>query len=181
MRARAGLAMALMEEAEYDEAIGHFQELLRLNPGDNQGNRYHLARCLLEADRLDELDGLLNRAEYKDEFSPEWAYTRTLLSYRRGGDSPEARRQLTEARRANPHVVPLLTGSAEMPPLAPLSYSTGSVDEAVSCVLLYGPAWAQTEGALAWLQSLSAPQEKRAKQSPRGRSRQQKQTKKKPR
>jgi hypothetical protein len=29
----------------YEEAAVEFRDMLRLNPNDNQGNRYHLARC----------------------------------------------------------------------------------------------------------------------------------------
>ncbi len=46
MRARAGLAAALDALGEVDAAIGNYQEMLRLNPGDNQGIRYVLTRCL---------------------------------------------------------------------------------------------------------------------------------------
>src|SRR5947199_51392 len=37
MRARAGLAQALWTSGSRDEAIAHYREMLRLNPGDNQG------------------------------------------------------------------------------------------------------------------------------------------------
>ena len=33
---------------EVDEAIGHYGDMLRLNPNDNQGIRYVLARCLMK-------------------------------------------------------------------------------------------------------------------------------------
>jgi hypothetical protein len=36
MRARQGLAMRLNDAGRADEAIGHYRELLRFNPGDNQ-------------------------------------------------------------------------------------------------------------------------------------------------
>ena len=44
MRARAGLAATLNALGEVDAAIGHFRELLRLNPNDNQGIRYSSPR-----------------------------------------------------------------------------------------------------------------------------------------
>ncbi|HSV13815.1 MAG TPA: tetratricopeptide repeat protein [Tepidisphaeraceae bacterium] len=178
MRARGTLAATLMRIEQYDEAIVHFQELLRLNPGDNQGNRYMLAQCLLYTNRLDELDELLNRAEYKDEFSAEWAYTRTLLSYRRGGDSPEARQQLLEAHRTNPNVVSLLTGKAKMRPGPPMPYSPGDMNEAVNCVMQLGAAWDETDGAIEWLQTVTAPLEKRTQPS-HGEGERQKKDKKK--
>src|SRR5262245_39259464 len=40
MRAREGLASKLWTMGRRDEAIKHLQDMLRLNPGDNQGVRY---------------------------------------------------------------------------------------------------------------------------------------------
>jgi len=48
MRAKAGLADALWDLGREDDAILHLCELLELNPGDNQGNRYTLFNRLLE-------------------------------------------------------------------------------------------------------------------------------------
>ena len=48
MRARAGLASTLLKLGDVDGAIDHFQDILRLNPNDNQGIRYILLGCLLE-------------------------------------------------------------------------------------------------------------------------------------
>ena len=47
MRARHGLAQALWDKGLRDEAVEHYQEMLRLNPNDNQGIRYPLIDCLL--------------------------------------------------------------------------------------------------------------------------------------
>src|SRR5215204_998734 len=52
MRARAGVAECLWEMGEAARAVEHYQELLRLNPGDNQGNRHPLARLLLQRGRM---------------------------------------------------------------------------------------------------------------------------------
>jgi hypothetical protein len=151
MRARQELARTLMDLEKYSEAADHLREMLRLNPGDNQGNRYLLAQCLLHANRLDELDALLNDPEYTDSHSAEWTFTRALLAYRRGGDSPEARERLKEAHRSNVFVTPLLTGRAEMPPYSPQSYTPGGADEAVLCVEQIAPGWFDTPGAMEWL------------------------------
>ena len=59
MRARLGLGEALWATGEKDAAIENFQEMLELNPGDNQGIRYVLAAKLLAAGRMNELKSLL--------------------------------------------------------------------------------------------------------------------------
>ena len=43
MRARLGLALQLWTAGRRDEAVTHLQDMLRLNPNDNQGVRYTLA------------------------------------------------------------------------------------------------------------------------------------------
>ena len=55
MRAREGLASKLWTMGRRDEAIKHLQDMLRLNPGDNQGVRYTLAGWLLAEGRDEEL------------------------------------------------------------------------------------------------------------------------------
>src|SRR6185312_821671 len=78
MRARLGLAHSLWTTGRRDEAVRHLQDMLRLNPNDNQGIRYTLAGFLLFLDRDDELAKLL--AQYPDEGSATWAYTHALVA-----------------------------------------------------------------------------------------------------
>jgi len=92
MRARAGVAECLWEMGEARRAVEHYQELLRLNPGDNRGNRYLLARLLLQEGRGEELGALLK--EYGEDASAEWLYTRALWLFRNEGESPRASRSL---------------------------------------------------------------------------------------
>jgi tetratricopeptide (TPR) repeat protein len=95
MRVRAGVAECLWEMGEAERAIEHYQELLQLNPGDNHGNRYPLARLLLQEGKNEELGALLK--EYEEEASAEWFYTRALWLFRSEGASPRASRSLQEA------------------------------------------------------------------------------------
>ena len=114
--ARLGLADMLWTLGRRDEAVEHLQDMLRLNPNDNQGVRYTLAAWLLNLDRDDDLDRLLD--QYPDEGSAAWAYTRALLAFRREGDTPEARKLLQEARKRNKHVPDYLLGHEPLPPRA---------------------------------------------------------------
>src|SRR5262249_53578686 len=61
MRARAGLANALWSAGRREQAIAHLQDMLRLNPNDNQGIRYTLAGFLLAEDRDEDLARLLDQ------------------------------------------------------------------------------------------------------------------------
>lgn len=65
MRARAQLAALLNEVSKLDEAVEHYEEMLRLNSGDNQGLRYPLLGCYLEQRNLDGVERLFGK--YPDE------------------------------------------------------------------------------------------------------------------
>lgn len=149
MRARLGLAHCLEELGRVDEAIGHYQELLRLNPNDNQGVRYVLLPVLLAAARDTEAGALL--AHFEEDISAAWRYGWALWTFRREGDSQLARERLREAVRANRHVPKYLSGKAEWPGPLPESYAFGSEEEAVICADELVDAWRATPGAERWL------------------------------
>ena len=149
MRAREGLANCLWEAGRREEAAEHCRDMLRLNPNDNQGIRYRLATMLLDLGQHDELERLI--AQYKDDCSAEWAYTRALLAFRRDGDAPGARKLLMAAKKVNAHVPDYLCRIKPMPRNAPAYITMGGEDEAVSYAAQFLPAWKETPGATAWL------------------------------
>ena len=67
-----------------DEAIEHYQALLRLNPDDTQGVRYVCLIALLAAGRDVEAGALL--ARYPDDADTLWCYGAALWAYRQEGD-----------------------------------------------------------------------------------------------
>lgn len=149
MRARFGLAQCLEALDRRDEAIEHYRELIRLNPGDNQGVRYSLLAALLLAGRDDDAATLLD--QYGDESTALWRYGRALSVFRREGDSRAARERLREAFRTNRHVPQLLAADSEWPGPEPASYAPGSREEAVICDAELGEAWRATPDAARWL------------------------------
>lgn len=149
MRARLGLAQCLEELGLIDEAIGHYQELLRLNLNDNQGVRDILLPTLLAEGRDADAGALLQ--QYADDVSATWKYGWALWTFRREGDSQLARDRLRDAVRANRHVLRYLTGKAEMPDLLPDLYAFGSAEEAILCADDLQDAWRATPGADRWL------------------------------
>lgn len=151
MRARFGLAQCLEELGRRDETIGHYRELLRLNPSDNQGVRYSLLTALFTAGLDDEAGGLLQ--QFKDEPTALWQYGRTLWTFRREGDSPVARASLRRALGANRRVPKYLTGKEELPHTDPFSYALRSEEEAVICARALANAWQTMPGAVEWLRT----------------------------
>lgn len=155
MRARASLAQTLLQLGEEAAAIAHLQALLVLNPGDNQGLRYGLLACLLRRNDGPALAKLL--ADYEDEGSPFWLYTRALLGFReRGPDDPEAQDLARGGLKGNAHVAGILAGTEKPVAMEGDGYMVGGPDEATWYLLECGDAWLETPGAVAWLIQLAA-------------------------
>jgi len=150
MRARHGLALALLALGEDEAAIEHFRAMLKLNPGDNQGIRYLLLAGLLRRDDIGAAKAVL--AVYADEWSAFWLYTRALVAYREGkGSTPATVKLLKDAQSANEYV-PAILADAAPPRLSGSDYVTfGGADEAAEYVRECGGAWRNTPGAVEWL------------------------------
>ncbi len=149
MRARLGLAEILWEMDERQAAIAHAKELLRLNPGDNQGVRYILANWLLAVGDDAALTPLL--ARFPDDGSAQWAYTAALHTFRQSGAGRKADNALKKALDANPYVPFYLLGLKPPPKHMPEYYGMGDESEAVVYVFESVEGWVETEGALEWL------------------------------
>ena len=150
MRARYALAVALWDAGRRDEAADHLTDMLRLNPGDNQGVRYALMNWLVILGRKADLTALLRR--FTAPRDTQWAFPAALAAFRSKGDTAAARKALTTALAANPHVAPLLTGRRKRPKAMPGYYSPGDRNEAVIYVAEGGAdTWSAIPGAVAWL------------------------------
>ena len=154
MRARHGLAQALWAAGRRDETVDHYQDMLRLNPNDNQGIRYLLLNCLLELGRDADAAELLR--QYKDDGAAAWAYSEALLLFRREGDGKASRAALNRAVKANAHVPAYLCGRKNLPRELPALIGMGDKDEAVAYVHDAASAWAAARGATAWLDAAAA-------------------------
>jgi tetratricopeptide (TPR) repeat protein len=151
MRAREGLIQTLWALGECDEAIKHCQEMLKLNPNDNQGIRYLLVGYLAESGRYDELQKHLYSKRYKDDGAAVWCYTKALLSFIKEGPSPKANRLLRVALECNLHVPKYLTGKKKLSKTPPPYITPGGEDEAYSYALDLLPTWKKVPGAIEWL------------------------------
>lgn len=149
MRALDGFAETLLDTGAYEEALEPLRELIRLNPNDAQGARYRLANALLVLRRDGELGKLLDA--YPDEDSVDWIYNRTLLVFRREGDSPGARSRLALALRRNRFVPKYLLLGEPVPPVPATYLGLDEEAEAMSYAGLAAEAWEGTPGALGWL------------------------------
>jgi tetratricopeptide (TPR) repeat protein len=155
MRARAGLAATLNALGEVDAAIGHYREMLRLNPNDNQGIRYVLAACLIKRGDPKALEELFKK--YNEDGSALWLYSRALVAFReKGGSDVEANEFAVNAFRANRHVPSVLNGSKKAKPSTSGYVTMGGEDEAAHYFEEWGFEWITTPGAVDWLTKTTA-------------------------
>jgi tetratricopeptide (TPR) repeat protein len=134
-----------------DEAIGHYRELLRLNPTDNQGVRYGLLKVLFASELDQEAMALLE--QFPDDPTAMWLYGRALSAFRRHEGSLDARARLRRALGANRSVAKYLTGKKRLPPDDPTSFALASEEEAVICARALATAWRATPRAVDWLRN----------------------------
>jgi tetratricopeptide (TPR) repeat protein len=159
MRARAGLASALWKRGRRREAICHLQDMLRLNPNDNQGVRYILLGYLAATD---DHEGIAKLGETYDEYMAMWLWPLALAAFRREGDTEQSRQALHAAIGSNSHVPRYLLGEKKLPKCRPDYYGIGDDREAVLYVSEFGESWGATPGAMEWLRA-SAPATPRKK------------------
>ncbi len=148
MRALEGLAQVEWYLGEHQEAIAHAQEMLRLNPNDNQGIRYVLASWLLAEGRDADLERLLK--QYREDVSATWAYTNALAMFRREGVGRKADAALRKALKTNRFVPLFLLGLKKLPRHLPEYIGLGDENEAVAYIAEGAASWLATPGALEW-------------------------------
>jgi tetratricopeptide (TPR) repeat protein len=155
MRARAGLAATLSILGEVDAAIGNYQDMLMLNPNDNQGIRYVLAECLMRRGDTEALKKLLK--QYDEDGSALWLYTQALVAFRENEAGDKKAEELVEkAWNANSHVPAVLSGTKKAKPSTNGYVTMGGEDEAAHYVEKWGFDWLTTPGAIDWLRKIAA-------------------------
>jgi len=163
MRARAGLAATLGALGETDAAISHYQDMPRLNPGDNQGIRYALAACLMKRGDTEALKKLLKR--FEEDCSASWLYTQALIAFRENEPREEKAEELAKkACKAKSHVPAVLAGRKKAQPSTTGYLTVGGEDEADDYFEEWGFEWLTTPGAIDWLTNIAAEM---ATQTPR--------------
>jgi tetratricopeptide (TPR) repeat protein len=161
MRARTALAQLLADTGRADEARAHYEDMLRLNPGDNQGLRYLLLPLLLEARDDEAAAALLER--YDGDVLAMWPYAAALVTFRREGDSAAAEAAITRAIQSNPYVIGYLLAPETLPEDPPPYVTVGGRDDAASAARALLPAFEETPGATEWVHIQPRSRRRRAK------------------
>jgi tetratricopeptide (TPR) repeat protein len=148
MRAKFNYASALLEAGDINEAIRQFEELLELNPNDNQGVRYILFIAYADAGNLKKAGDLLK--QYEEE-TAEFNYNALLLEVLKNGFSGKAQKLLKAAKENNKFVIPYLNGSKRLPKVIPDHYGFGDENEAIVYADAHLHLWREIEGLRDWL------------------------------
>ncbi|MDD2386976.1 MAG: tetratricopeptide repeat protein [Bacteroidales bacterium] len=149
MRAKAGLASCFYVKKEIDKAIAIYEEMLELNPNDNQGIRYLLSPLLLSKNDLTSFENFIQNNEEED--CAVWNYNNALYSFKKFGRTTKSEKILLQAYNSNKFVIDYLLGIKEIPKKQPQYIGMGDEDEAVSYVIGAWGIWEETNEAFDWL------------------------------
>lgn len=149
MRAKAGLADCLYAKKEVDKAIEIYEEMLELNPNDNQGIRYLLSTLLLDKKDLTKFELFIQSSEEED--CAVWNYNNALYNFKKTGGTSKTKKVLQEAYKSNEFVIDYMLGMKKMPDEQPQYIGRGDENEAISYVNGSWTIWDKTDGAFDWL------------------------------
>jgi tetratricopeptide (TPR) repeat protein len=148
LRAYLNLGLEHRRRGLIGEALSVFQNLLYLNPNDNQGVRLLVVQCFFRLRRPTDVIRLCEQVG--DYANPDLLYGRVLALHQLGRRK-EATESLREAIRYLPLVADELTKKTHHAPRGsrPGSVTLGGADQAFSYWREAGEFWARTPGALA--------------------------------
>lgn len=132
MRAKAELAFTQYHLGDKPAAIKTYEDILELNPNDNQGVRYTLLLLYLEEKQLTKAEEILQ--EHEESADAAILFNKALLYFFRKGLTNETKAILKEADEQNPYVKMFLTGEKRLPAESPEYIGLGDENEAVSYV-----------------------------------------------
>ena len=131
------------------KAQSELEELLTLNPNDNQANRFLLMNCLIIDKQWDKLDALLADFDFQELHATA---SRALSAFAKHGDSKPANDYKKMLQQQNKHFSKILTGQEKLKEQQPSYFSPGSKEEvAVYLDSLGKQAWVSVPASLFWL------------------------------
>ncbi|MEH7504200.1 SEC-C metal-binding domain-containing protein [Neobacillus drentensis] len=148
MRAKLHYAESLSLLGKINEAVQQYEELLALNPMDNQGVRYSLFVAYIDAGDYKKAGNLLKQYE---EASAQTSYNKLLLEILERGFTAKAAKLLKEAKKDNKYVISYLTGKKRLPAYPPDYYGFGDENEAIVYADMHLHLWKKIVGLQEWL------------------------------
>ncbi|MFL6561399.1 MAG: tetratricopeptide repeat protein, partial [Bacillus sp. (in: firmicutes)] len=151
MRAKLHYAEALSVLGETSAATQQFEELLELNPMDNQGVRYSLFVAYVNTGNYKKAEELLKQYE---EDSAQACYNDLLLELLKNGFTAKSVQLLKKAKKENKFVINYLVGKKRLPANPPDYYGFGDENEAIVYVDMHLHLWKRIAGLQDWLKGI---------------------------
>jgi hypothetical protein len=148
MRAKLHYAEALSLLGKVEEAARQYEELLELNPMDNQGVRYSLFVAYTNLGDFAKAHALLDQY---DEATAQHLFNKLLLELVDNGFTARAELLLKGAKKENKYVIPYLTGKKRLPAYPPDFYGFGDENEAIVYADMHLHLWRKIDGLGDWL------------------------------
>jgi tetratricopeptide (TPR) repeat protein len=142
LRAYVGLALTWEERGMIGEACAIYENVLDLNPNDNQGVRHLALACFFQMRRPQRVLEFCNRCDYEDYVI---AYGRVLALHMLGS-AEEARAAAAEAAASFPHIAAEMRKTKHVRPKSsfPGYVTAGGADEAYEFWMRYGAFWSRS-------------------------------------
>jgi tetratricopeptide (TPR) repeat protein len=155
LRAYHALGLEYLERGEVERALEMFENMLAMNPGDNQGVRALVIDCNLRLGRPREVLAICD--QYPGDMMEQVVYGRPLALYQLGRRA-EAEQALREAIEFLPLVARELVKRRHTEPegLNPAYVTQGGADQAYFYWLDQGDNWKNTPGALQFVRDCLA-------------------------
>ena len=154
MRAKQHLGELLAETGDLVGAIATFEQMLKLNPKDNQGMRSPLLGLYLATNQPEAAGHLMSLYEGEERFDTCFAWARVLERWL-SGKTNDAKDALARARKINRFCEPYLAGSRKLPRQAPEYYRPGDDSEAQVCATQLSVAVESHPAFREWLRAQS--------------------------
>ena len=149
VKALIGLAEALCARGDINDAIGIYDEALRLDPFDGYRVRYRLAKCLMTGGYLARLQKLVS--DFEADRTATWCWTRAFSAFKLDRGSEQANDCLELALDSNPYIGPYLLRRLDRHDLSSPPLQLAEEDEAARYIRQFAENWDSRPEAKAWL------------------------------
>lgn len=153
MRCLQQYADCLSTMGKMKECVTILEEMIELNPNDNQGVRDQLLLYLIELNEGKKFE--LYAQMFKDDIGAFSLFTRALFAFKKEGETENTNKQLKKALKQNKFVATKLLSRKQITELAG-HHGIGDENEADYYTHFAQPIWWQTKGAIDWLKRHAA-------------------------
>lgn len=152
MRCLQHYSYCLYTMEKVKECVVVLEEMIELNPNDNQGVRDQLLLYLIQLDERKKFDKYAEM--FKEDNMAFSLFNRALFAFKTEGETENANKQLQKALKQNKFVAGKLLSKKQINELAD-HYGIGDENEANYYTHFAQQIWQQTKGATEWLKKHS--------------------------